>query len=59
MNIQLRPNQTKFCHIIELKRINIALKIGIVRTKCENIKLINGEASSSTLVEELASYKES
>jgi hypothetical protein len=27
------------------------IKDGIVRTKHENIKLINGEASSSTLVE--------
>ena len=32
------------------------IKVGIVRTKLENIKLINGEASSSTLVEKLASH---
>ena len=32
------------------------IKVGIVLTKHENIKLINGKASSSTLVEELASY---
>jgi hypothetical protein len=32
------------------------IKVEIVRTKYENIKLINGEASSSTLVEELASH---
>ena len=32
------------------------IKDGIVRTNHENIKLINGEASSTTLVEELASH---
>jgi hypothetical protein len=32
------------------------IKDGIVRIKRENIKLINGEALSSTLVEDLASY---
>jgi hypothetical protein len=32
------------------------IKVGIVRTKYENIKLINGKASSSTLVEELVSH---
>ena len=32
------------------------IKVEIVQTKHENIKLINGEASSSTLVEELASH---
>jgi hypothetical protein len=32
------------------------LKVRNVLTKHENIKLINGEASSSTLVEELAVY---
>ena len=32
------------------------IKVGIVRTKLENIKLINGEASSSTLVEKFASH---
>ena len=32
------------------------IKVRIVQTKHENIKLINGEASSSTLVEELASH---
>ena len=31
-------------------------KVGIVRTKHENIKLIYGEASTSTLVEESASH---
>ena len=31
------------------------IKVRIVQTKHENIKLINGEALSSTLVEELAS----
>ena len=30
--------------------------VGIVRTKHENVKIINEEASSSTLVEELASH---
>ena len=30
------------------------IKVGIVQTKHENIKLINGKALSSTLVEELA-----
>jgi hypothetical protein len=59
MNIQLRHNQTQFCYIIKFKQINV----GIVQIKHENIKLINGKASSSTLVEELASrdkrnYKE-
>ena len=52
----INNNQSQFCHIIELKRTDIALKIRIVWTKCENIKLINGEASSSSLVEELASH---
>ena len=32
------------------------IKVEIVRTKHENIKLINGEASSSILVKELASH---
>jgi hypothetical protein len=32
------------------------IKVGIVRTKYKKIKLINGEASSSTIVEELASH---
>ena len=32
------------------------IKVRIVQTKHENIKLINGEASSSTLVEKLASH---
>ena len=32
------------------------IKVSIVGTKHENIKLINGEASSSALVEELASH---
>ena len=32
------------------------IKVRIVRTKYDNIKLINGEASSSTIVEELASH---
>ena len=32
------------------------IKVGIVRIKHENIKLINGEASSSTLVEKLTSH---
>ena len=35
------------------------IKVRIARTKYENIKLINGEASSSTLVEELASHDKS
>ena len=32
------------------------IKVGIVRTEHENIKLINGMALSSSLVEELASH---
>ena len=32
------------------------ITVGIIQTKHENIKLINGEASSLTLVEELASH---
>jgi hypothetical protein len=32
------------------------IKVEIVQTKHENIKLINDEASSSTLVKELASH---
>ena len=32
------------------------IKVGIVRIEHENIKLINGEASSSTLIEELDSH---
>jgi hypothetical protein len=33
------------------------IKVGIVRIKHENIKLINVEALSSTLVKELASHE--
>jgi len=52
----INNNQSQFCHTIELKRTYITLNDGFVRTKHKNIKLINGEASSSTLVEELASH---
>ena len=56
MNIQLQHIQTQFCHIIELKRTYITLRSELYKRKYENIKLINGEASSSTLVEESASH---
>ena len=53
MNIQLWHNQTQFCHIVELKRTHVTLRLELYE---QNIKLINGKASSSTLVEELASH---
>jgi hypothetical protein len=57
MNIQLGHNQSQFSHIIELKRTYITLNIGFVRiAHMINVKQINGEASFSTLVEELASH---
>jgi hypothetical protein len=57
MNIQLGHNQSQFSHIIELKQTYNTLNIGFVRiAHMRNIEQINGEASLSTLVEELASH---
>jgi hypothetical protein len=50
------PTSTQSNTILSHETNTHYIKVGIVRTKHENIKLINDEASSSTLVEELASH---